>query len=106
VGDFLTDAIRIVSDVMLKHELFDDIGVFSQVRPFLANDQDLVAMERTHDEIRRLSRRLQDVADAMQRGTVDRESIEDAQRVIETLVTLCRIHKSQEDDIYETAAFE
>lgn len=102
--DKLTDALRIVSEVVLEHELSDDTGVFPQVRPFLVDDRDLAAMGRTHEEIRRMSRRLQDVADAIKRGTSDREAIEEAQRLIETLVTLCRIHNAQEDDIYETAA--
>ncbi len=102
--DLLASANSIVSNEILDHELSDEGAVFPEVRSFLPDDEGLTSMRQTHEEIHRLSRRLSELTDATDTQVPERDVIEDAQRVIETLVSVCRIHNAQEDDIYEAAA--
>lgn len=102
--DLLARARSIVRDVILDHETTDEGAVFDEIRPFLAEDRDLESMHRTHAEIDHLARRLSALSEAAGRNGADRRTIEESQWVIQTIVSLCRIHNAQEDDLYEQAA--
>jgi hypothetical protein len=61
-------------------------------------------MSRAHREILHLARLLARVADGLRPEDVDKYLVRDAQRVIESIEALVRIHNAQEEDIYEHAA--
>jgi DNA-binding transcriptional regulator GbsR (MarR family) len=61
-------------------------------------------MSRAHREILHLSRLLARVAEDLPTEKVDRYLIRDAQRMIEAIETLVRMHTAQEEDIYEAVA--
>ncbi|SNR84996.1 heavy metal translocating P-type ATPase [Puniceibacterium sediminis] len=104
--NLISEANGIVSEELLAHERSDETGVFAEVRPFLSDDQQLIPLSRTHDEIKELSGQLSEMSDAVESQNLESHLIGDAQRVIETLVTLCRIHNAQEEDIYDSVAAE
>jgi hypothetical protein len=60
-------------------------------------------MGRAHREIIHLARLLGQIADGLTPEDADRYLIRDAQRVIESVEALVRIHNAQEEDIYEHA---
>ncbi len=64
----------------------------------------LSAMSRAHREILHLSRLLARVAEDLPTEKVDRYLIRDAQRIIEAIETLVRMHTAQEEDIYDAVA--
>ena len=61
-------------------------------------------MSRAHREIMHQARLLARLADGLSSEDADRYLIRDAQRVIESVEALVRIHNAQEEDIYEHAA--
>lgn len=61
-------------------------------------------MSRAHREILHLARLLRRLSDDLESIDADRYVIRDAQRVIESIEALVRIHNAQEEDIYEHAA--
>ena len=61
-------------------------------------------MSRAHREILHMSRLLARLSEGLKSEDTDRYLIRDAQRVIETIEWLVRIHNAQEEDIYEIAA--
>ena len=61
-------------------------------------------MSGAHREILHLARLLARIAEDLPTGKIDRYLIRDAQRVIEAIETLARMHTAQEEDIYEAAA--
>ncbi len=61
-------------------------------------------MSRAHREILHLARLLSRLSDELKVEDTDRYLIRDAQRMIESLESLVRIHNAQEEDIYEHAA--
>jgi hypothetical protein len=61
-------------------------------------------MSRAHREILHLARLLSRIAEDLPSEKADRYLIRDAQRVIEAIETLVRMHTAQEDDIYEAVA--
>ena len=60
-------------------------------------------MSRAHREIMRLARLLRRLADGLTPQDADHYLIRDAQRVIESIEALVRIHNVQEEEIYEYA---
>ena len=58
-------------------------------------------MSRAHREILHLARLLAKLVEDLPAEKIDRYLIRDAQRVIESVETLVRIHTAQEDDIYD-----
>jgi hypothetical protein len=60
-------------------------------------------MSRAHREIIHMARLLQRLANGLLPQDVDHYLIRDAQRVIEAIEALVRIHNAQEEDIYEHA---
>ena len=59
-------------------------------------------MSRAHREILHLARLLDRLATDLVPTDADRYLIRDAQRVIEAIEALVRLHNAQEEDIYET----
>jgi hypothetical protein len=60
-------------------------------------------MSRAHREIIHMARLLRRLASGLLPSDVDHYLIRDAQRVIEAIEALVRIHNAQEEDIYEHA---
>ena len=98
------EADRIVTRQIVEHERDDENAVYPRVAKFLADRHGLGAMSRAHREIIHLSRLLRRLADGLVTAEVDRYLIRDAQRIVESIEALVRIHNAQEEDIYEHAA--
>jgi heavy metal translocating P-type ATPase len=99
----IAKAHTVVQESIVLHERGDETKVYPQLRPFLADSHGLSAMSRAHREILHLARLLARLADGLSPEDVDKYLIRDAQRVIESIEALVRIHNAQEEDIYENA---
>lgn len=93
-----------VSNTIVKHERDDEARVYPELVEILPDRLGLAAMSRAHREILHLARLLARLSGALTPEDTDRYLIRDAQRVIESIESLVRIHSAQEDDIYEHAA--
>ncbi len=98
----ISEADRIAANIV-THERDDESEVYPRVAKFLADRHGLGAMSRAHREIIHLSRLLRRLADGLSPDDVDPYLRRDAQRVIESIEALARIHNAQEEDIYEFA---
>jgi Hemerythrin HHE cation binding domain len=99
----ISEADQIVAARIVEHERDDESAVYPRVAQFLGNRFGLGAMSRAHREIIHLSRLLRRLAGGLAAEDIDRYLVRDAQRVIESLEALVRIHNAQEEDIYEHA---
>ncbi len=99
----ISEADRIVADEIVPHERDDESQVYPHVARYLADRHGLGAMSRAHREIIHQSRLLRRLADGLIPEDIDPYLIRDAQRVIEAIEALVRIHNAQEEDIYEYA---
>ncbi len=99
----ILEADRIVEGEIVTHERDDESRVYPRVAKYLADRHGLGAMSRAHREIIHLSRLLKRLADGLRPDNTDGYVIRDAQRVIESIEALVRIHNAQEEDIYEYA---
>lgn len=99
----IVEANRIARQQVVAHERDDESAVYPRVAKFLADRHGLSAMSRAHREIIHQARLLQRLADGLSAEDIDRYLIRDAQRVIESIEALVRIHNAQEEDIYEHA---
>ena len=99
----ISEADRIVAAGIVPHEQDDESAVYPHVAKYLADRHGLGAMSRAHREIMHQSRLLRRLADGLSPGDVDPYLVRDAQRVIESIEALVRIHNAQEEDIYEYA---
>jgi hypothetical protein len=99
----IAEADELVAAKVLEHERDDESAVYPRVAKFLADRHGLGAMSRAHREIIHLTRLLHRVADGLAPEDTDRYLIRDAQRIIESIEALVRIHNAQEEDIYEHA---
>ncbi len=99
----ISEADRLVAEKVLKHERDDESAVYPRVAKFLADRHGLGAMSRAHREIIHLARLLRRVAEGLAPEDADRYLIRDAQRIVESIEALVRIHNAQEEDIYEHA---
>ena len=95
---------RLVQDKVVAHERDDEGNVYPQLAEVLRETHGLSAMSRAHREILHLARLLARVAKELPSENVDRYLIRDAQRLIEAMETLVRLHTAQEEDIYEAVA--
>jgi soluble P-type ATPase len=102
--DLIAKAHAVVEESIVRHERGDETKVYPQLRPFLADSHGLSAMSRAHREILHLARLLARLTDGLRPEDVDKYLVRDAQRVIESIEALVRIHNAQEEDIYEHAA--
>jgi len=94
---------QVVEREIVEHERMDESAVYPKVAEFLADRHGLGAMSRAHREIIHLARLLRRLTDGLSAGEIDRYWIRDAQRIIESIEALARIHNAQEEDIYEHA---
>jgi heavy metal translocating P-type ATPase len=97
------EANRVVQEV-IAHERSDESDVYPRLARFLGDSHGLGAMSRAHREIMHLGRLLDRLATDLSPQDADRYLVRDAQRVIEALEALVRVHNAQEEDIYEHAA--
>ena len=99
----IADAHHLVEESVVAHERGDEASVYPGLSSFLSDMHGLSAMSRAHREILHLSRLLGRLADGLTPQDADRYLIRDAQRVIESIEALVRIHNAQEEDIYDHA---
>ena len=98
------EARDVVARQIVEHEREDESAVYPRVARFLPDRHGLGAMSRAHREIIHLARLLRRLAEGLSATDIDRYLIRDAQRIIESIEALVRIHNAQEEDIYEQAA--
>lgn len=97
----IEEANRLVQDRIVAHERDDEGHVYPQLAAVLRERHGLSAMSRAHREILHFARLLARVAEDLPSEQIDRYLVRDAQRVIEAIETLVRMHTAQEEDIYE-----
>ena len=102
--DLIDEANGLVAGQIVEHERDDEGRIYPRLAKFLQEGAGLAAMSRAHREILHLARLLARLSDGLGAQDVDRYLIRDAQRVIESIESLVRIHNAQEEDIYEHAA--
>ena len=100
----IAEANTIVQEQVVVHERDDEGNIYPQLAGVLRESHSLSAMSRAHREILHLGRLLARIAEDLPSEKVDRYLIRDAQRVIEAIETLVRMHTAQEEDIYEAVA--
>jgi heavy metal translocating P-type ATPase len=98
------EAHRLVQGSVVMHEREDEDSVYPKLTEVLRDRHGLSAMSRAHREILHLARLLARIAEELPSEKIDRYLIRDAQRVIEAIETLVRMHTAQEEDIYEAVA--
>jgi heavy metal translocating P-type ATPase len=97
----IAEANKVVQEQVVVHERDDEGSVYPRLARILRESHGLSAMSRAHREILHLARLLARVVEDLPTEKVDRYLIRDAQRVIEAIETLVRMHTAQEEDIYE-----
>lgn len=100
----IAEANTLVQEHVVVHERDDEGNVYPHLAGVLRESHSLSAMSRAHREILHLARLLARIAENLPSENVDRYLIRDAQRVIEAIETLVRMHTAQEEDIYEAVA--
>jgi hypothetical protein len=100
------EANNIVQRNVVTHERDDEGSVYPRIAKALPHYHALSAMSRAHREILHLARLLARLVEDLPLETIDRYLIRDAQRVIESIEALVRMHVAQEDDIYEAVVAE
>ncbi|MDO9060018.1 MAG: heavy metal translocating P-type ATPase, partial [Bradyrhizobium sp.] len=103
-ASLIAEANKVVQDQVVAHERDDEGQVYPQLAKVLRESHGLSAMSRAHREILHLARLLGRVAEDVPTEKVDRYLIRDAQRLIEAVETLVRLHTAQEEDLYEAVA--
>ncbi len=101
--DLILSAHRIVEETIVTHERGDEITLYPRLTKFLGDSYGLSAMSRAHREILHQARLLARLADGLRAEDADKYLVRDAQRVIESIEALVRIHNAQEEDIYDHA---
>jgi hypothetical protein len=96
----IVEANAIVKDVV-AHERDDEGAVYPKLAKALADTHGLSAMSRAHREILHLAGLLGRIVDDLPNEEVDRYLIRDAQRLIEAIEALVRLHTAQEEDIFD-----
>jgi heavy metal translocating P-type ATPase len=99
----IIEADGIVEREVVAHERNDERAVYPEIANFLPDRHGLGAMSRAHREIIHLARLLRRLSGGLSPGDIDRYLVRDAQRLIESIEALVRIHNAQEEDIYEHA---
>jgi len=97
----IMEANAAVQDQVVAHERDDEGTVYPRLANILMDRHGLSAMSRAHREILHLARLLARVVEDLPTEKIDRLLVRDAQRVIEAIETLVRIHTAQEEDIFE-----
>ena len=115
IADALDDAEPAAAAVLIReadgivrsivdHERSDESTLYPRLAAGRAADWGLGAMSRAHREIMHLARLLGRLSAELPGQDADRYLVRDAQRLIESVEALVRLHNAQEDDIYEQAA--
>ena len=99
----IAEADNIVTRQIVEHEREDERAVYPRIAKFLRDRHGLGAMSRAHREIIHQARLLRRLAHGLTPQDADHFLVRDAQRVIEAIEALVRIHNVQEEDIYEHA---
>ncbi len=99
----IAEANSLVGKEIVAHERDDESDVYPRLSNYLADGHGLCAMSRAHREILHLARLLARLSEGLGPAESDRYLIRDAQRIIESIESLVRIHNAQEEDIYEQA---
>jgi cation transport ATPase len=99
----ICEAASVVNLKVVEHERDDEGRIYPRLAQYLNDGHGLAAMSRAHREILHLARLLTRLSDGLKPEDADRYFVRDAQRVIESIESLVRIHSAQEDDIYEYA---
>jgi len=99
----IREASTLVATRIAAHERLDEDSVYPQLRAALHDGDGLAAMSRAHREILHLARLLNRLAESLSATDADRYLIRDAQRMVESIEALVRMHNAQEEDIYESA---
>jgi heavy metal translocating P-type ATPase/RND family efflux transporter MFP subunit len=100
---YIVEADRIVGAIV-AHERNDERSVYPRLSKLFAEGHGLQAMSRAHREILHLAKLLARLAGELRPNESDRYLLRDAQRIIESIESLVRLHNAQEEDIYEQAA--
>lgn len=101
--ELILEANAIVQENVVTHERDDEGSVYPKLSTLLADGHALAAMSRAHREIQHLARLLARIADDLP-PQPDRYLVRDAQRLIEAIDTLERVHTAQEEEIYEAVS--
>jgi Hemerythrin HHE cation binding domain len=101
VPALITEANELVQERYVTHERDDEGSVYPRLTNVVRERHSLSAMSRAHREILHLARLLARVAEDLPSEKIDRYLIRDAQRAIEAIQTLVRMHTAQEEDVYE-----
>ena len=99
----VAEANGIVQHAVVEHEREDEAAIYPKLSAQLPDPSGLAAMSRAHREIQHLARLLLHLSAGLRAEDADRYLIRDAQRVIELIEALVRLHNAQEEDIYEQA---
>ncbi len=99
----IAEANGLVARTVVEHEHADEASVYPRLAKILSDGHGLAAMSRAHREILHLARLLQRLADRLDFAHADKYLVRDAQRVIEAIESLVRMHSAQEEDIYDFA---
>jgi heavy metal translocating P-type ATPase len=97
----IVEANTITQQQVVEHERDDEGNVYPRLAKILTDGHGLSAMSRAHREILHLARLLARIVADLPSEKIDRYLIRDAQRVIEAIEALVRIHTAQEEDIYD-----
>jgi len=97
----IVEANKITQEQVVEHERDDEGNVYPRLAKILMDGHGLSAMSRAHREILHLARLLARIVEDLPSEKIDRYLIRDAQRVIEAIEALVRIHTAQEEDIYD-----
>jgi Hemerythrin HHE cation binding domain len=99
----IAEANGIIARDIVAHERADEATVYPRLARFLTDRHGLGAMSRAHREILHLARLIDRLTKDLTPADADRYLVRDAQRVIEAIESLVRLHNAQEEDIYEHA---
>jgi len=97
----IMEANAVIQEHVVEHERNDEGSVYPRLAKILMDGHGLSAMSRAHREILHLARLLARVVEDLPSEKIDRYLVRDAQRVIEAIEALVRIHTAQEEDIYD-----
>lgn len=97
----IMEANKITQQQVVEHERDDEGSVYPRLAKILMDGHGLSAMSRAHREILHLARLLARIVEDLPSENVDRYLVRDAQRVIEAIEAVVRIHTAQEEDIYD-----
>jgi heavy metal translocating P-type ATPase len=100
----IVEANRVVQEQVVVHERDDEGSVYPRLARILRETHSLSAMSRAHREILHLARLLARLVEDLPTEKIDHYLLRDAQRVIQAIETLVRMHTAQEEDIYEAVA--